>query len=144
MKNNVIEMAQSGVVTRTGKLKTMNYESLRGRTGCQDVLRDHLRGTFRPGKTTQTYSVGDVILLTGRLTDDDGPQGTWAVGTVGVITSIEENAKQADRSDINLATGQRISVEWKTDVVEIRSDYTCVQGGFISLADRAEIFAQLI
>jgi len=135
MENNVIELP----TTVKSNLKTMNYERP------VEVMKDFLRNVFRPGIAKMNCDIGDKVLLTGREYDENGE--AFAVGMIGVIKSekylIERTTgRPAGKTDMNV--GACYDVEWKDGPIEIDPDYTCVQSGFISLDDRAEILAQLI
>jgi len=122
MNNNVLTLP----VSSKGNLKTMNY------VNPSEVMKDFLRNQFRPGIVKMTCEIGDKVLLTGR--DVCPIEGAFAVGMVGVVTDILEPVN-----------GRAFyEVDWKMGPLEIDPDYTCVQGGYISLDDRAEILAQLI
>lgn len=110
------------------KTFTMNYENP------TSVMKDYLWGVFRPGGANMKPEVGDVVLLTSK---EDG----FAVGMIGTImddiTDIVEDNHAGD-------PGRTYEVEWKNAPVEIGSDFSCVQSGYISIEDRAQILSQLL
>jgi hypothetical protein len=107
------------------KTYTMNYSTPTA------VLKDFIWGTYRPTHGTGKPTVGDVILLTAKETD-------FAVGMVGVIKETDVDHERKTRE------GPVHLVVWKSGPKEIEGTFTCVQGGHISIQDRAHILAQLV
>ena len=135
---NVVKMKQT--ITSTPTLKTMSYTQL------AEVMKDYFRGTFRPGIVKQRCAIGDKVLLVSQ--EEMAFGGVMAVAMVGtVISEGYENTRPMLGGVLEgevPTNGVMYDVEWKSFPVEIDPNYTCVQGGYISLDDRAEILAQLI
>ena len=113
------------------KTYTMNYDNP------TNVLKDYLWSVFRPGLANMSPEIGDVVLLTSK---EDG----FAVGMIGTI--IERKVKAPDtQADQHIdPVGPTYEMEWKNPPVEIDSDYSCVQSGYITIDDRADILSQLL
>ena len=106
------------------KTFTMNYDNP------TNVLKDYLWSVFRPGLANMKPEIGDVVLLTSK---EDG----FAVGMIGTIMDTE--------ADEHVDTvGPTYEMVWKNPPVEIDSDYSCVQSGYITIDDRADILSQLL
>ena len=109
------------------KTYTMNYANP------TSVLKDYLWEVFRPGDANMKPEIGDAVLLTAK---EDG----FAIGMIGTILD--------DVSDVETlhagAFGPTYEMEWKNAPVEIDSNFSCVQSGYISIEDRAEILSQLL
>jgi len=116
------------------KTFTMNYKKT------SSVLKDYLWGVFRPGGANMKPETGDVVLLTAK---EDG----FAVGMIGTImddiTDIVSNPNAPEHKHAG-DVGSTYEVEWKNAPVEIDSNYSCVQSGYITTEDRAEILSQLL
>lgn len=108
------------------KTYTMNFDNL------TDVLKDFVTSSFRPGIANMNPKPDDIILLTSKEKDSD-----FAVGLIGRIVETDIDPIYPD------SPGPTHSVEWLSHPKQIDSDFDCVQGGYISVDDRAHIFAQL-
>ena len=107
------------------KTYTMNYENP------VSVMKDFLWGVYRPTAGTGNPQEGDVILLTSK-------EDNFAVGMVGRVTEVDIDF---DKYDIDVPV---YAVDWNNGPVEIEPTFTCVQGGHITLQDRAHVLAQLV
>jgi hypothetical protein len=112
----------------------MNYDNP------TSVLKDYLWSVFRPGDANMKPDIGDVVLLTSK---EDG----FAVGMIGTImddiTDIVSNPNDHEHNHAAVV-GPTYEMQWKNAPVEIDSKYSCVQSGYISIEDRAEILSQLL
>ena len=108
------------------KTYTMNYDNPTA------VLKDFLTSTFRPGIVNMNPKIDDIVLLTSKE-----PENDFAVGMIGRIVETDIDPIYPD------TVGPTHSVEWLSHPKQIDSDFDCVQGGYISIDDRAHILAQL-
>ena len=106
------------------KTYTMNYDDP------TSVMQDFHWGIFRPGRANMKPDVGDMILLTSK-------RNNYAVAMVGTVTEI-------NISDTHGSSGPTHTVDWKNGPMEIDPNYDCVQSGYISIDDRADILAQMV
>ena len=126
------------------KTHTMNYNDP------TSVMKDFHWNVFRPGLVNMKVAVGDAVLLTAKEAVSSRYQDdvVYAVAMIGTVKEayIEEGNVS---SDCNIPAhafaneGPTHLVEWKDGPLEIDSDFSCVQGGYIAVDDRAEILSQL-
>ena len=112
------------------KTFTMNYKNP------TSVLKDYLWEVFRPGNANMKPEIGDAILLTAK---EDG----FAVGMIGTVVDDVSDVR-AECFSGQAKFGPTYEMEWKSAPVEIDANYSCVQSGYISIEDRAEILSQLL
>ena len=120
------------------KTHTMNYKDP------TSVLKDFHWGVFRPGIVNMKVEEGDAILLTSKEAVSSRDQGeiTYACAMIGKVVAV-------DVADVDLkphqyaVTGPTHLVEWKDGPMEVSPNFSCVQGGYIAVDDRAEILSQL-
>jgi hypothetical protein len=114
------------------------------------VMQDYLKGYFRPGNAKMNLEPGDTVLLVGKSIDaeilDHGTPagGDLAVGMFGKVVNTKRMVKMNSAREPGVTEVPIYDMEWKSFPKLIDPNYTCVQSGFISLDDRAEILAQLI
>ena len=110
------------------KTYTMNY------LNPTSVMKDYLWNVFRPGDANMKPEIGDAVLLTAK---EDG----FAIGIIGTI--LDDITDDYDVPHTG-AFGPTYEMKWKNAPVEIDSNFSCVQSGYISIEDRAEILSQLL
>ena len=122
------------------KTHTMNYNDP------TSVLKDYHWGVFRPGIVNMKVEEGDAILLTAKELNE---RSSRAQGSVDYACAMIGRVYEVDVSDANLkahqyaGSGPTHLVDWKAAPMEISPDFSCVQGGYICIDDRAEILSQL-
>jgi hypothetical protein len=117
------------------------------------VLKDFHWGVFRPGIVNMKVEEGDAILLTAKELNERSSrsQGSvdYACAMIGTVKAVDVTSDLYDVVGVQLAphqyavTGPTHLVDWKASPIEISPDFSCVQGGYICIDDRAEILSQL-
>ena len=120
------------------KTHTMNYNDP------TSVLKDFHWGVFRPGLVNMKVEEGDAVLLTSKEAHSSREQDdvVYAIGMIGIVTDADVWSDELPAYKY-ANEGPTYLVEWKTGPVAITPNYSCVQGGYIALDDRADILSQL-
>ena len=122
------------------KTHTMNYNDP------TSVMKDFHWGVFRPGNVNMKVEEGDAILLTAKELNERSSraQGSvdYACAMIGTVVAVD--VADADLKPHQYANaGPTHLIDWKDGPMEISPDFSCVQGGYICIDDRAEILSQL-
>jgi len=101
------------------KVYTMNYKDP------TNLMRGFFGRWFKPGTVNMAPKPGDVIVNTAKRED-------FAMGMMGTV--IEE-----DKS----ANTPTYVMEWAEYPKKISSEFTCIQGGFITDDDKVQVIAEI-